>query len=57
MKKRSPKSESTRKTAQDRPLWKILTSINSSGQSQQMLTSLGLTWWRDNDWRMGAWGA
>ena len=43
MKKQSPKSESMQKNEQDRPFQKNLTSINGDGQSQRMLTSLGLT--------------
>ena len=38
MKKRSPKSKSTRKTEQDRPCWKTLTLVKVNGQRFGMLT-------------------
>ena len=46
MHKRSPKSESMRKTEQDRSCWKILTLVKVNGQQMtwQCDVTLGLTW-------------
>ena len=52
MKKWISKSESTRKTKQNKPFQKILTSVNDDNQSQQMLTALGLTWQRGKECRV-----
>ena len=49
MKKWGSKLESMRKTEQDRPFRKILTSVNGGDQSQQVLTAIGLTWQCDSE--------
>ena len=39
-----PKSKSTRKTQQDRPCWKILTSVNDDSQNQRQSMLMSLCW-------------
>ena len=51
MQKRSPKSESTRKTEQDRSYWKFLTWSTVNGQSQRSTVRYGQV----NGWHVLTW--